>query len=218
MKNILLQHWHTAHLPEIVRLSAQSMREYAAHIGAEWRMMISHPWDKRLTPPCQKCYLLHENLDDFDWVVMVDADMFPRSGLIESIFDDVIGYGIHHPSAHQRVARQLPNLITPTSHFYGGAVYRFPLTIRQLMRAHYRFEEAIQFNERGKGEDESIISRLATLARIPPLYFGQEWAWASYDPHPEKGKFIHVRHHDGKGHRVDKMDVYRDLKSRGIIA
>lgn len=219
MTKLLLQHWDTIRLPEIVKLSIETMGEYADRIGAESRLLDGDCFDDRLTAPCQKLAMLKERYDDYDEVVMVDADMFPVRGLTEDVFD-LTGYGIYHPEAHRRVLRHLPGLSSPVAACWGGAIYRLPRSVRIALRREYDFDEARRFNNRGNGEDEGILHRLAMRAGIdhhPFSYFGQEWAWASYASDFTKARFIHCRHHDGKGHKRDKMDVYRDLRTRGVL-
>lgn len=217
-KRIIIQHW-AGEIPPIVLLSIASMRAYAAQIGAEYRLLTGLCFEPRLSPPCQKIAMLQPEFDAYEDVAMVDADMLARKGLEEDLFT-VPGYGIYHPEAHRRILRNVPRLPSSVHAFWGGAVYRFPRDLRIRLREQYVFEEALPFNCRGNGVDEGIMHRLAVRADIGHTrdsYFGQEWAWASYDEHPERGKFIHIRHHDGKGHRCDKMDVYRDLQQRGVF-
>jgi hypothetical protein len=218
MNAILLQHWSEIDLPEIVRLSSANMEAYAKRMGADYQLFHGFPFDERLTAPCQKLHCLSEKWDEYDVVVMVDADMFAVKGLEESIFE-VQGMGIYHPSAHKRVLGKVPELTCSEGPFWGGAVYRFPQFVRKLLRENYDYDEAKQFNNRGCGEDEGILHRLARRAGFRadlPRYFSQDWARGHFDD-LTNAKLVHVRHHDGKGNRVDKIDVYRELEARGIL-
>lgn len=218
MQKLLLQHWDGA-IPEIVHLSSEAMRGYANRIGAEYLLMRGKPLDERLTPPCQKLAMLSLAMDAYETVAMADADQFPVAGLTEDVFDQS-GFGIYHPDAHRRIMRHLPGLSSSTAPFWGGAIYRLPLSARKALREQYDYNEAKRFNQRGNGEDEGIMHRLAMRAHFShtgALYFGQEWAWPSYADDMKPAKFVHIRHHNGKGKLCDKMDVYRDLKARGIL-
>lgn len=218
MKKLLLQHW-SGEIPEIVALSHLAMSAYADSIGADYVMLRGARFDERLTAPCQKLAMLSEEWDGYDDVCMVDADMFPRKGMTDDVFE-IFGFGIHHPSAHARVCRHLKKWTSPTAPFWGGAIYRLPRDARRILRAHYSYEWAKVFNSRGCGEDEGIMHRLAFLAGWQhsghPVYFSQHWAWPSYDPRPDLGNFIHVRHHNN-GKPSTKMQEYGRLHAQGII-
>lgn len=216
MRKLLLQHW-TGEIPEIVALSVTAVNRYAKQVGADYEFLRGSVWDERLTAPCQKLHMLSECFDAYDVVCMVDADMFPRTGLTEDVFA-LEGYGWNHATAHKRVMRHLKKWTIPTAPFWGGAIYRLPRDMRQILRARYAHKWARVFNSRGCGEDEGIMHWLANLAGIPAAgaYFGFEWCWPSYDPRPELGKFIHVRHHNN-GKPSTKMQEYGRLHAEGII-
>lgn len=217
MRKLLLQHWHEPNLPEIVALSTEAMKTYARRVEADYLLLIGHPFDRRLSAPCQKLHMLDPLFDDYDIVTMVDADQFPRRNLADDVFLQA-GIGWNHGTAHQRVMRHLPHLTSAMAPFWGGAVYRLHRAARQRLRLFYDFTWAQQFNNRGNGEDEGIMHRLALLAGCPVTgaYFGLEWCWPSFDPVPERGKFLHVRHHYN-GRRSSKMEQYRALVAKGIL-
>lgn len=216
--NILCQVW-SGPMPEIVRRSTDAMEAYAKRIGAAY-CLLENAWDERLSAPCQKLTVLSRMWEWYDRVAMVDADMFPRLGLEESLFD-LHGYGIYHPTAHRRVMGKVPHLTSPTAAFFGGAIYVLPLDLRQTLRRHFSLTEAQAFDDRGKGQDEGIMHCLARKAGLKhelASYFGQEWARSSYEATLENSKLIHIRHHDRKGNAVEKPAVLRSLQARGIIA
>lgn len=216
--NLILQHWHGP-IPEVVWHSFDNISAYAERIGAEHIILRGKPFDKRLTAPCQKLHMLSGVWDEWEQVCMVDADMFARPDCPNIFEEDA--FGIYHPSAHRRVVRNLPELSSMDSPFWGGAIYRFPRAHRSFLRHDYDYEWAKQFNSRGNGEDEGILHCLAMKSgwshEYEEVYFGQGWAWASYADDFAGAKMVHCRHHDGKGNRVDKMDVYRELKAKGIL-
>lgn len=213
-KNLILQHWHTANLPDVVTLSSRAVRHYAATIGADYYLLCGSPFDSRLTPPCQKLNMLSATWDDYEEVCMIDADMFPVAGLSESVFG-LRGYGIYHPSAHKRVHRQLPKLTSMDAPYWGGAIYCFARHLRVILREYYDFNWARVFNSRGCGEDEGIMHRLALLASwrtTDPVYIDEGWAWPSFEEDFNPTKFVHVRHHP-----EPKMVQYERLRKKGII-
>ena len=77
MKNILLQHW-AGDMDELTRLSVSNISKYAKHCDAEYRLLEGMLFNPKLSPQCQKLFMLDPLFDEYDMVVMVDADMFTR--------------------------------------------------------------------------------------------------------------------------------------------
>ena len=75
MKNIILQHY-TGEPGELERLSIANISDYASRIGAEYKLVQGNVFRKTLTAPCQKMYMLDPVWDEYDYVVMMDIDMF----------------------------------------------------------------------------------------------------------------------------------------------
>ena len=77
MKNIILQHW-TGPLGELEKLSSENIKEYAKKCGADYELLRGSQVDVGLSSQSQKMCMLSEKYDDYDTVVMMDADMFFR--------------------------------------------------------------------------------------------------------------------------------------------
>lgn len=215
MSKLLLQHWHDANLPESVRESSENMRAYANRMGADYRMLTGFPLDPRLTAPCQKVYMLWPEFDAYDVVCMVDADMFAAKGLGEDVFERT-GVGWYHDGSHPRACRKNPKLTSMKAPFWGGAIYVTRRALRERLRDEYDFAEAVEFNDRGRTEDEGIMHRLAMRAGLehgPLWYFDKRWCYGNCEPNPGQAAFIHVRQRPGT--RVENI---AELRRRGLIA
>ena len=78
MKNIILQHW-SGELNELTKLSSKSISEYAEMVGADYELVLGDQFTSlSVRPELQKLLMLDERWDDYDNLVMVDADMFVR--------------------------------------------------------------------------------------------------------------------------------------------
>ena len=87
MKNIILQHW-SGELSELAILSSKSISEYAKMVGADYELVLGDQFTSMdVRPELQKLLMLDERWDDYDNLVMVDADMFVRKGCSENIFE-----------------------------------------------------------------------------------------------------------------------------------
>lgn len=222
MKRIILQHW-AGELTEVVTASSQNIERYATQVGADYRLLRKYPFSKRLTPPCQKLHMLAEEFDDYDVVVMLDADMFTPVGMAEDVFE-LKGVGWNHKSAHRRVMGCLPELTSAEAPFWGGAIYRLEHGLRRLLRAEIDDQEMQQFTTREYSEDEGIMHRLAMRAGIPVkgAYIDQRWCQASFAPNPLGAAIIHmrstVRNRPGyPGNGRDKTANFHHFKAQGVI-
>ena len=76
------------------------------------------------------------------------------------------------------------------------------------------------FSNSGNYEDEGIMHRLATLAKLPKTKLSGEhkWCHCSYREGIENAAFIHIRTKiTPSGPKRDKIVNYRDLVHRGLI-
>jgi len=225
--NLILQHW-SGPMPEIVERSWGNVSLYADHVGAYYQMRHGDAFDGRLSAPCQKLVMLEEDYDDFDTVVMLDADMFTRTS--ESIFD-VEGVGISTPyqaDIFARMGRTLPELTDTRYPYWGGAIWKLTREMRQEFRSHLTDDIVQAFSGQGNFEDEGIMHRLATMADYKTdTFIPERWSWASYDEDSiEDAAMIHVRarkvpwgcgvpKRDATG---TKIENYRALVERGILS
>lgn len=219
MKNIILQHW-SGEINKLTRLSSANISRYAEKIGADYKLLLGNVFHPTLNPPCQKMHMLNEEFDQYDMVVMIDADMFTRKGMNENVFTDVDGIG-RHTEVQDRlvksVKRLFPDLGDPQYPYWGGSIYRLDRKTRQLLRSHIREEEIIRFHE--KFHDEGIMHRLAVLAKMKPSYLpGNHWNCGSFEPGVESAALIHIRTKIApQGPKRTKMENYHDLVQRGLI-
>jgi hypothetical protein len=222
MKKLILQHW-TGEMNELSDRSSANISKYAKRIGADYKLLRGNVFHPTLSPPCQKLYMLDEVFDEYDMVVMLDADMFIRKGMNEDVFEDVEGIG-RHTEIQDRLMlsmkRKHNKLTNPEYPYWGGSIYRLDRNLRQRLRAHIKEEELLPFS--GNFEDEGIMHRLATLAQFEiteNTYLpGNHWNRGSFEEGVELAAIIHIRTKiTPTGPKRTKIENYRDLVQRGII-
>jgi hypothetical protein len=220
MKYLLLQHW-CGPKNELVERSFANMKVYAKKIGVDYHLIEGKPFDPNMTPPCQKIHMLHKEFDGYDKVVMVDADMFTRKGMIDNVFTDTNGIGRH--TAIQTQLRD--NLIqrgmggSRTNPYWGGSIYCLTKKQRVLLRDRLPSSNYKIFN--GNYEDEGIMHRLATLIGMSEkgAYLnGNYWNCGSFEPERNKSAFIHIRTKRVQGGpKYPKIDNLNLLVKEGLI-
>jgi len=223
MKNIILQHW-TGKMDELGILSSTNISKYAKKVNAEYRLLRGNIFRPELSPPCQKLYMLDEEFDIYDIVVMLDMDVFTRKGMDENIFDkEIQGIGMHtvfHDHLFKQLQRKFPALTNPNYHYWGGAIYKLDKETRQKLRVHIRDKEMRMFSGTGNFEDEGIMHRLATLAKLKKQQLPGEkhWCHGSYEPGIETSAMIHVRIRSTPvGPKRPKIENYKGLVAKGLI-
>ena len=217
--NIILQHFD-GNLGQLEQLSVNNISAYAKMIGADYKLITGKPFRQHLTSPCQKVYMLDEQFDEWDNVLMVDCDMFTANNLTENVFN-VSGIGVHaepwQPKLHKRISLEHPNIASLKHPYWGGAFYKMSKDLRKQLRDQIgeNTEWMNPFNKRFNFEDEGIFHVLATKANIPleNAYIDQKWCYCSYLPNLKLANMIHVR----KKPLLNKIDNYNTLLSRGII-
>lgn len=221
MKNIILQHW-TGEMNELGELSAKNIEKYAHKLGAEYRLLRGNIFRPERTPQTQKLYMLNKEFDPYDIVVMMDMDMFTRKGMEENIFEDIKGVGMFtefQVDIRKRRHEKLPKLTNLKYAFWGGAVYRLERDIRQRLRVHINEDEMVQINNT-RGNDEAIMHRLATLAKITDQALPGDYKWChcSYRKGIENAALIHIRTKiTPSGPKKTKIENYRTLVEKGLI-
>lgn len=227
MKNIILQHW-AGPMNELVEKSTASIKSYAESIGSEYEFIRGYPFmpkiAHKLDAPCQKLIYLDEKYDEYDYVVMVDADMFVRKGCTANIFTDDTGIGRH--TEIQRALRlnliglypQYGDLDAP---YWGGSVFRLSREVRQALRGALTEDIVMAFARRY--HDEGVMHTLSNAVGMKHtdenVYLnGQLWNYSSFEPDVEKANFIHIRTKiTPQGPKREKIENYRDLVKRGLI-
>ena len=222
-KNIILQHY-TGELGELEKLSQENIKKYAEFCGAEYQLVQGDVFKEGLTAPCQKMHMLDEKWDAYDIVVMLDIDMFTRKGLTENIFTDVKGIGMYadvQKYLHKKIYNNFPHLLDLRYAYWGGAIWRLTKEQRINLRQHINMKELETFN--GGFEDEGMMARLATLAKISVdeevLPGNFDWCHCSYREGIENSKMIHIRRKITPARRPqrEKIENYRALVERGLI-
>jgi hypothetical protein len=223
MKNIILQHW-TGELRELEKLSLKNIQKYAEFCGAEHRLISDNLFMPHLDlqSQCQKMCMLDERWDEYDYVVMMDADMFTRKGMTKNIFTDANGYGRHfkvQPRLVKTLERNYPGLCNSNYPYWGGSIYRLPRELRQKFRKLLEEKDAKMFATRY--HDEGIMHRLAVKAKmsIEDAYLDeQNWNYSSFDEGVENANIIHIRTKiKPEGPKRSKLENYRALVERGLI-
>ncbi|MGV7234722.1 MAG: hypothetical protein ACQ9ET_00545 [Nitrosomonadaceae bacterium] len=224
MNNIILQHW-SGELDELAELSTANISKYAQQIGVDYRLLrgdVFYPDVPRGGSPIQKMYMLNEEFDKYDMVVMLDMDMFTRKGMTENVFTDTTGIGGHthvQDRLVKRLKQTLPRLADPKYSYWGGSCWRLPRDVRIELRSHIKQDEIPLFCTRKNHCDEGMMHTLAVRAKITNNYIpNYMWQCGNYMEGIEKCAIIHVRKKVGpKGPKREKIENYRDLVKRGLI-
>lgn len=220
VKNIILQHW-TGPLGELENLSVANIKEYAEFCGAEHRLLRGAVFNSGLSSQSQKLYMMNEEFDDYDVVVMMDTDMFVRKGCTANIFTDETGIGRHYniqETLVKKLAGHFPLLCDASYPYWGGSCYRLEKDLRQEFRKHLHMHEMLQFN--GNFNDEGIMHRCAVLSGFKEKrYFDRaQWNYSSFDDGVDKANIIHIRPKVKQGGpKRPKIENYRALVERGVI-
>jgi len=223
MKNLILQHY-SGDIDPLARLSIENIEEYADLNWNDYKLLRGPVFNASLSPQCQKLAILDEQFDDYDNVVMLDADMFARTS--KNIFD-ATGMGRHtkiQAKLLSRISYRYPDFANKDAPYWGGAVYKFDRKTRQKLRAVIPdIGKLIEMDRMLR--DESIMHYLAWKAKIPvddETYFsgdcgGEEWDRNSFDD-PINGNIIHIRPKwTLTGPKATKLEIYRDLVKKCVI-
>lgn len=213
---------------ELVEKSTESMRKYAESIGADYEFIrgivfmprIAH----KLDPPCQKLIYLDEKYDEYDYVVMVDADMFVRKGCTANIFTDDTGIG-RHTAIQTALRRNLTSIYlqygSEDAPYWGGSVFRLSREVRQMFRGALTEDIVMAFARRyhDEGVMHALAHKLGMRHSDPDVYLqGQLWNYSSFEPDVDKANFIHIRTKiTPQGPKTEKINNYRRLVERGLI-
>ena len=227
MRNIILQHFDKFdNLRELDKKSQKNIQEYAVQIGADYELVLGMPFRKHLTAPCQKLYMIDEQYDDYDNVLMVDIDMFTPVGMEINVFDQV-GVGMYNPvqqMLHRKIVKMYLDIASADSPYWGGAIYKMGKELRKTLRSageSFTNDDWLQNFTHYHFADEGIFHAYATRAMVPftkDMIIDQKWCYCSYLPNVEDAGFIHMRTKvTPQGPKREKIENYRDLVKRGII-
>ena len=211
-------------LRDLDKLSIKNIQEYAEMVGAEYRLIRGKPFRKHLTSPCQKVYMIDEEWDEYDDVLMLDIDMFAPKNMNENIFEQE-GVGLYADiqiRLHRRLSQQYPMQSSIHSPYWGGAIYKLNRKLRKKLRNGLGGNEnwMNKYNKLYHYEDEGIMHTLAWKAGIPikGTILDRKWCQCSFLPDPEKAGFIHIRTKiKPNGPEKKKIENLRTLQEAGIV-
>ena len=220
MKRLVLQHY-TGALGELERLSVDNIRKFAATWNADYRFLEGNVFSDKLSPPMQKLVMLDERFDDYDVVVMMDADMFSRKGLDEDLFQQE---GIGVSGAFQRrlkwaYIRKMKGLVHWRYPYWNGSLWKLDRAHRQLFRSKLHLVDLEKYSE-GRLEDEGVMHQLARHSRFTRgiLPGGDRWAMSSWSDEIDNAALIHIRPDVvRKGMKRPKIETLHVLADRGLI-
>lgn len=224
MVNLILQHFD-GELRELDKLSMDNIQQYADMVGADYKLVTGKPFRDWLTAPCQKVYMIEEEFDLYEDVLMLDIDMFAPKGMMINIFNEP-GVGLYHTvqqRLHRQLAQMYPMLGNINAPYWGGAIYKMSRKLRQQLRTELnRSNDAwmAKFNKLYHFEDEGIMHVLANRAGINPkgTYMDPKWCQCSFLPNPEKAGFIHIRTKiKPEGPKREKIQNYQSLVDQGVL-
>jgi hypothetical protein len=227
MKNIILQHW-AGPMNELVEKSTESIKGYAEKIGADYEFIRGIVFEKKIAHkmdyPCQKLIYLDEKYDEYDYVVMVDADMFVAKTCNQNIFTDDTGIGRHtsiQTGLRQNLAGLLPLYGSVEAPYWGGSVFRLSREVRQKFREALTEDILMAFARRyhDEGVMHCLANKLGMKHTDEEMYLnGQTWNYSSFEPDVDKANFIHIRTKvTPQGPKREKIKNYYDLVHRGLI-
>tara|TARA_B110000977_G_scaffold51311_1_gene69691 strand:- start:20292 stop:20972 length:681 start_codon:yes stop_codon:yes gene_type:complete len=226
MRNIILQHFDKFdNLRELDKKSQKNIQEYAVQIGADYELVLGMPFRKHLTAPCQKLYMIDEQYDDYDNVLMVDIDMFVPKNMNKDIFEEP-GIGLYNPiqqRLHNKLVSQHPFQGSMDTPYWGGAIYKMDRKLRQKLRAGLGGNEGWMnaYNQPYQWEDEGIFHTLAfkTGVRISQdQMLHPKWCYDNYLEYPQYAGMIHIRTKiTPQGPKQEKIKNYQALVDKGIL-
>ena len=226
MRNIILQHFDKFdNLRELDKKSQKNIQEYAVQIGADYELVLGMPFRKHLTAPCQKLYMIDEQYDDYDNVLMVDIDMFVPKNMNKDIFEEP-GIGLYNPiqqRLHNKLVSQHPFQGSMDTPYWGGAIYKMDRKLRQKLRAGLGGNEGWMnaYNQPYQWEDEGIFHTLAfkTGVRISQdQMLHPKWCYDNYLEYPQYAGMIHIRTKIApQGPKQEKIKNYQALVDKGIL-
>jgi hypothetical protein len=222
--NIILQHFD-GELRDLDKLSIANIQKYASKVGADYELITGKPFRDHLTSPCQKVYMLSEEWDSYEQVLMLDIDMFVPTGMEKNVFEES-GIGLYNPiqrNLHKGLFNQYKKQSSMSSPYWGGAIYKFSKFMRKALREFLGGNEdwMKSYNKPYHFEDEGIIHTLATKAGIEwtsDMNLDPKWCYDNYLSAPEDAYMIHIRTKIGpNGPKQEKIKNFEVLASRGIL-
>ncbi len=222
--NLILQHW-SGEPTGFERASWNSIRAYAARIGAEYEVVLDEPMGALKHAQMHKLCMLHPDFDDYESVVMMDSDMFADADMADNIFS-VYGIGIMgqlQKELRALVRKRVAELFEEgcNGDFYGGAIYKMRRHERQKFRKHLTPKVLQRFDVANHYRDEGVMHYLASMTGTvgKALDGGETWACSSYDKNVRSAKLVHIRNRitAGEEARQPKMQALQNLINAGAL-
>ena len=217
--NLLFQLWigDPVNNP-VLRPSRESMKRYAARMGADYKFFTHHIWDDTFLPQFQCLWMFEEEQDEYDTIVFADADICVRIGVTDNIFEDEghalnFAYRDAYRSWHKKAKVRSPQIPCDESiPGFNGGIYKFTREERQQLRPH--INEAKELCRPGCFHDEMLLNVAMSRASFEPKIIAEKWNWCfEYPQFPGRdirnGNFIHIMH--------DKKNLYKMLKKKRIV-
>ena len=220
MNNIILQHF-TGDLRPLDLLSIENMFQYSRRIDVGYIFLEGQKFRKHLTPPCQKVYMLDEEWDGYDNVLMLDIDMFTTKDLTENVFEVEPGIGLINSTSDRLVSELNSRGRLPLGAVYwSGAFRKMSREVRQKLRAQIPSDDRWMdmYNAPYRYEDEGIMAELYNKSGLRmDTCIDERWNQNSFSLLNKPG-FIHIRTKVApEGPKRLKMENYEQLKNDGII-
>lgn len=219
MKNIILQHY-TGTLGRIEKLSIANIKTYADTIGVEYRFLDGNVWSENYRPAFQKLYMLDEEFDSYDEVLMLDIDMFVTRNNYKNVFKEESGIGLHmeiEKGLRNRIANLYPDIASNNHPYWSGAFYKMNLNLRKTFREclNDSMKWIDVYKQKKFYGDEGVMHGLAKMTNLSEegAYIDRDWCFGSYFSGIEDAKIVHLRPKP----TGSKNKNYDDLHMRGII-
>ena len=171
-------------------------------------------------------FMLDKTFDRYDYVLMLDADVFFSRNIKINVFTDANGIGcrtqchIHHRAKLSHVGPEFGNTNVP---YWGGSIWRLDRKIRQDLRKHLNgVDLSIYCNYAQYHEDEGLMHRLAIcegLKENRSMYMDKLWNVGNYFRNVRQAHSIHIRKKSNDNPKIirTKLENYHDLVKKGII-
>lgn len=220
MKRLIIQHY-TGELGEVERLSVKNIQGFAEREKAHYLFLEGNVFSEELSAPMQKLSMLDERFDEYDVVVMLDADMFTRNSLQESLFAQP-GIGTSGPVQRRlkwASIRKMKGLLHWRYPYWNGSLWKLDREQRQLFRSKLPLVNLMKYSC-GRLEDEGVMHQLARHNNFKggALPGVDKWAMPSWYNDLDRAAMIHVRKRISvEGGKRSKLENLYALIDKGLI-
>jgi len=188
-----------------------NIQNYASKIGTEYLRIDGKPMGGDLCPEIQKAYIYHNDLDQYDFVLGLDCDIFSRTD--DNVFD-VDGMGLHHPELPVPGKAFRAGIAIDKSYpYFNGGFLKVGRDLRRSLREHLTRDLLRRCDSREVGGIEMLTYALCVSAGFRPSPIDPIWNQYSHLPNPERAKMIHIRRK-----RTDGLSQLEDFRRAGILS